>query len=96
MGGYSISKAALNMLIKVYAKEYPNTHFCALAPGVIDTPMVRTILDEVDEARFPSVARLKNGPIQTPEEAAKRLFDTFPKLTAYESGSFVDVRTMDR
>jgi len=95
-GAYSVSKAALNMLLKVYAKEHPNTHFTALAPGVIDTPMVRHILEEVDEHTYPSVARLKRGEIQTPQAAAKRLYETFPKLLAYESGSFVDVRNMEK
>ena len=39
--------------------------------------------------------RLKEEEIQTPQKAAKRLIETFPKLLAYESGSFLDVRTMD-
>ena len=30
--GYSISKAALNMLTRLYARECPDTHFAALAP----------------------------------------------------------------
>jgi len=94
-GSYAISKAALNMLLKVYAKECESTHFTALAPGVIDTPMVRYIINDVDENIYPSAARLKRGPIQTPQEAAVRLYETFPKLLAYESGSFLDVRKMD-
>jgi NAD(P)-dependent dehydrogenase (short-subunit alcohol dehydrogenase family) len=94
-GAYSISKAALNMLLKVYAKEHTRTHFCALAPGVVDTPMVRHILNEADEKTYPSVARLKSGPILTPDAAAKRLFEAFAKLLEYESGSFVDVRKME-
>ncbi len=93
-GAYSLSKAALNMLLKVYAKELPHIHFTALAPGVIRTPMVEQILTKVDETEFPSAARLKNGSIRTPIEAAKLLLETFPKLLAYESGSFLDVRTM--
>jgi benzil reductase ((S)-benzoin forming) len=95
-GAYALSKAALNMLLKVYARELPNIHFTALAPGVIKTPMVDYILEEVDTHEYPSVARLKNGPIQTPKEAATLLIDTFPKLLKYESGSFIDVRTMDQ
>ncbi|MCD6212853.1 MAG: SDR family NAD(P)-dependent oxidoreductase, partial [Sulfurovum sp.] len=46
-GAYSLSKAGLNMLLSVYAKELPGIHFTALAPGVIDTPMVRRIIHEV-------------------------------------------------
>ena len=30
--GYSISKAALNMLTRLYAAENPDTHFCARWP----------------------------------------------------------------
>lgn len=94
-GAYSLSKAALNMLLKLYAKELPTTHFTALAPGVIDTGMVRHIINQVDAETYPSAARLKEGPIQTPAEAAERLIKVFPKLFEYESGSFLDVRTME-
>ena len=93
-GAYSLSKAGLNMLLSVYAKELPETHFTALAPGVIDTPMVRHIIDKVDDHTFPSAKKLKEGDIQSPKEAAKRLISTFDTLLEYESGSFLDVRTM--
>ena len=93
-GAYSLSKAGLNMLLSVYAKELPEIHFTALAPGVIRTPMVEHIIEEVDDTLFPSAKRLKENPIQTAEEAAANLISTFPKLLAYESGSFLDVRTM--
>ena len=94
-GAYSLSKTALNMLLKVYAKELPDIHFTALAPGVINTPMVRHIIENVDDQKFSSVKQLKEGDIQTPQQAAKLLINTFPKLLKYESGSFLDVRTMD-
>lgn len=93
-GSYSLSKAALNMLLKVYANELPDIHFTALAPGIIRTPMVEHIMEEVDDSIFPSAKRLKEGPIQTPQEAAKKLIAVFPQLLEYESGSFLDVRTM--
>jgi NAD(P)-dependent dehydrogenase (short-subunit alcohol dehydrogenase family) len=93
-GAYSLSKSGLNMLLNVYAKELPDIHFTALAPGVIETPMVQHIIDEVDEEVFPSAKKLKSGHIQTPTEAAKLLIETFPKLLDYTSGSFVDVREM--
>lgn len=91
-GAYSISKAALNALLSTYAKEMTETHFTALAPGVIDTPMVQHILHDVDETAFDSVQRLKNGMIQTPEAAAAKLIATFPTLLSYPSGSFLDIR----
>ncbi len=94
-GTYSLSKAGLNMLLSVYAKELPEIHFTALAPGVIHTPMVKHIIDEVNDEIYPSAKQLKEGNIRTPEKAAKHLIETFPKLLTYESGSFLDVRTMD-
>lgn len=93
-GAYSLSKSALNMLLKVYAKELPQIHFTALAPGVIKTPMTDHIIEKVDDQEFPSAKKLKEGYIQTAEEAAKNLLFVIPKLLAYESGSFVDVREM--
>ena len=94
-GAYSLSKAGLNMLLSVYAKELPEIHFTALAPGVIHTPMVQHIIDEVNDEIYPSAKQLKEGDIRTPQKAAEHLIATFPKLLAYESGSFLDVRTMD-
>ena len=93
-GAYSLSKSALNMLLNVYAKELPQIHFTALAPGVIRTPMVEHILNDIDEERYPSVKRLRENTIRTPDEAAQLLIPTFEKLLKYESGSFLDIRTM--
>ena len=94
-GGYAISKAALNMLIKLYAKDYPQVHFSAIAPGVIDTPMLRSIIEEADELNYPSVKRLKEGEILTAQKAAKRLVKAIDKVKKeYPSGEFVDVRQM--
>ena len=94
-GAYSLSKSALNMLLNVYAKELPEIHFTALAPGIIDTPMVRHIIHKVDDHTFPSAKKLKESHIQTPTEAAKLLISTFDRLLEYESGSFLDIRTIE-
>ena len=94
-GAYSLSKSSLNMLLNVYAKELPDIHFTSLAPGVIDTDMVRHIIHTIDERKYPSVTRLKEGKIQSPKEAAHLLIETFPKLYEYESGSYLDLRTMN-
>ena len=88
---YSISKAALNCLLKLYAREMEKTHITALAPGLVLTPMLEEVMRQ-DERKFPSIKRIKESPKRTPEEAAKLLFDTFPRLLEFESGSFVDVR----
>jgi len=93
-GAYSLSKAGLNMLLSIYAKELPEIHFSTLAPGIIDTPMVRHIINKVDDDKFPSAKKLKQQNIQVPKEAAQVLISTFDKLLEYESGSFLDIRTM--
>lgn len=97
-GGYAISKAALNMLIKLYAEELPQTHFTALAPGLIDTAMQEYISTIPDPEKFPSMKRLRaarNTPdMPTPEQATATLIQTFPKLQDYTSGSFVDIRNL--
>jgi NAD(P)-dependent dehydrogenase (short-subunit alcohol dehydrogenase family) len=88
---YSISKAALNCLLKLYAREMEETHVIALAPGLVLTPMLEEVMRQ-DETRFPSVRRIKESPKRSPQEAARLIFDTLPKLLEFESGSFVDLR----
>lgn len=90
---YSLSKAALNCEIKLYSHEFEKSHLIALAPGLILTPMLEKLLREGDEERFPSLKRLKAAPKHTPESATKMLFEVFPNLLKFPSGSFVDVRT---
>ncbi|MEA3291938.1 MAG: SDR family NAD(P)-dependent oxidoreductase [Pseudomonadota bacterium] len=99
-GGYSISKAALNMLTRLYAAEFPDTHLCALAPGLVDTPMQDYLCDpaSVDAAEFPSVQKLRNARgtanMPTADQAAVNIAAVIPRLKAYPSGEFLDVRTM--
>ncbi len=92
---YAISKAALNMLVSLYAKEQPQTHFCALAPGIIDTSMQDYISSLENDERFPIIARLKSikgtEEMPKPDEAAKTLIRAFDTLTHMKSGSFIDV-----
>ncbi len=100
-GAYSLSKATLNMLSQLYAPEYPDTHLCALAPGLVDTAMQDHLCnpDEVDVDRYPSVQKLRaargTDRMPTPQAAAQRLAQVIPKLKDHPSGSFVDVRTMN-
>ncbi len=92
--GYSISKAALNMLIKLYSREMENTHLIALAPGLILTPMLEKFVLSADENKFPSVKRIKTAPKMNPEEAAKKIDEIRQKLFEFESGSYVDIRNL--
>ncbi len=91
---YSLSKASLNVLLKLYAREMDNTHLTALAPGIIWTPMLAKVVETVDTEKYPSVRRIQQVEKMSPEEAARLLAATFPRLREYESGSFLDVRTL--
>lgn len=95
---YSLSKATLNMLINLYAREFTDTHFCALAPGLIDTKMQDYIYDLPEEKEYPAVKKLKNAKgtdqMPGPEKAAGIVADGIEKAKSYESGIFLDVRKM--
>jgi len=89
---YSMSKAALNCMVKLYHWEFESSHLISLAPGLILTPMLKRIIEEADPERFPSVKRLQESPKHTPESGAKMLLEVFPNLNRFPSGEFVDVR----
>lgn len=96
---YGLSKAALNMLVKLYAAEAEGTHFAAFAPGVVDSAMQAEIYDRPADARHPSFDRLRErrftAAMPGPDEAAPRLLEAMLVLPErYASGEFVDVRTM--
>lgn len=95
---YSLSKATLNMLINLYAKEFTETHFCALAPGLVDTAMQEYIFSLEDEDKYPVVQRLKeakkSGRMPTPAEAAQKFAEAAVTAKKYESGVFLDVRKL--
>jgi NAD(P)-dependent dehydrogenase (short-subunit alcohol dehydrogenase family) len=96
---YSLSKAALNMLIRLYSREFPETHFCAVAPGLVDTAMLKGVLSLPSDGTHPTIDRLKGKrgtpDLVTPEEAAKRLVPVIDRLPhEVESGSYVDIREM--
>ncbi|MFP4156594.1 MAG: SDR family NAD(P)-dependent oxidoreductase [Opitutales bacterium] len=96
--GYSLSKAALNMLLKLYAGERPNTHFTALAPGLVDTEMqdYLTGLPEDDRYKPLEILKAAKGTDKMPdgETCARLLLDVFSQLQSYPSGEYVDVRKM--
>ncbi|BAF70861.1 SDR family NAD(P)-dependent oxidoreductase [Nitratiruptor sp. SB155-2] len=91
---YALSKATLNMLVKLYAAEMPNTHLTALAPGLIDTPMMEHILKYGDKEKFPVVKRLEESSKMSAQEAALLLSDSFKRLLEYPSGSYIDIRNL--
>lgn len=96
--GYSLSKAALNMLIKLYAGERAETHFTSLAPGLVDTAMQDYLTNLPEDKRYPPLEVLKaaKGTETMPdgETCARRLTDLFPRLLQLKSGSYADIRNL--
>lgn len=94
-GGYAISKAALNTMIKIYAEEKPWTHFSAIAPGVVMTPMLQRMFKISDPVIYPSVQRIRDGLILSPREAAIRFLKACDAAKKHPSGSYLDVRNLE-
>ena len=96
--GYSLSKATLNMLIKLYAGEQLDTHFTSFAPGLIDTTMQDYLTSLPEDDRYAPLKILKaaKGTSKMPdgETCANKLIDAFPKLLQLESGSYADIRKL--
>jgi len=95
--GYSLSKAALNMLIKLYAAEMKETHLTSLAPGLVQTDMLGGILSgDHDTQRYTSVQSLrdseKKGLVYSPERVVQMIAKVMPRLLEVPSGSFIDIR----
>jgi NAD(P)-dependent dehydrogenase (short-subunit alcohol dehydrogenase family) len=95
--GYSISKAALNMMIKLYAAERPETHFTAFAPGLIDTAIQDDLCSRAD-SRFASIETLKAARgterMPKPDQFAHQFKMLYRELLDYPSGSFLDIRSL--
>jgi NAD(P)-dependent dehydrogenase (short-subunit alcohol dehydrogenase family) len=99
-GGYSLSKASLNMLIKLYASENSKTNFYAFAPGLVDTSMQDYLCSgEIDPISFPASQKLINARytdnMPSAEKAGEILANAISKLNKLPSGSFADIRTME-
>lgn len=97
-GPYSVSKAGLNMLMNVYAHEYPKTHFSAFAPGLVDSEIQETISQIHQIDKYPTIKKLQDArhtdAMPDPRAAASMLLEGIKKALQYDSGSFVDVRDM--
>ncbi|MCB9091195.1 MAG: SDR family NAD(P)-dependent oxidoreductase [Halobacteriovoraceae bacterium] len=90
---YWLSKIALNSLINLYAKENPDVLFHSIAPGLIETPMLKSILSKSNE-NLPSLEYIKNqkenGLILSPYQFAEKLDALSETIQQFPSGSFVD------
>lgn len=96
-GSYSISKAALNMLTTLYSRERSETHFCALAPGLVRSEIQEQLWALPSDERYPSLdaIRKKRGTAEMPPADAAgrmllRVIGRLPELVA--SGEYADVR----
>lgn len=95
--GYSISKAALNMMVKLYAAERSETHFTAFAPGLIDTAIQDDLCARTDD-RFASIEKLKEARgterMPNPDVFANQFKMLYRELLGYPSGTFLDIRSI--
>lgn len=95
-GSYSMSKAALNMLMDVYAKEHENIQFNAFAPGLVDSEIQDYIWNIKDTQKYPAAKRLQEARYtDTMPDAVKvapKLIWGIEKAKEFPSGTFVDVR----
>ncbi len=97
-GPYSMSKAGLNMLMNIYAKEYSDTQFNAFAPGLVDSEIQEKIYSIKETDKYPAIKRLQGAryteKMPTPGKAAAMLIEGMKKARQYANGSFLDVREM--
>jgi len=95
---YCLSKTSLNLLLRVYSSEFPDTHFAAVAPGLVNTKMLQAIRELPVDDRFPANARIRaayeEGRVPEPDEVARKFWDSMAKVRGQASGSYVDLRDL--
>lgn len=71
---YCASKAAINMMTRVWVEDRGDVHFLSIAPGVVDTEMQADIRS-TDPSAFPDRDRFiglhENGELKSPKEIAE-------------------------
>ncbi|KAJ6461999.1 hypothetical protein C8R47DRAFT_1058235 [Mycena vitilis] len=90
---YSISKAALNMVVAKYAAQYKADGFVFLAicPGAVKMTLLPVGDDEESKMLGPAFLKLApdfKGPI-SPEESVKMQLEVFNRWPVAETGAFV-------
>jgi NAD(P)-dependent dehydrogenase (short-subunit alcohol dehydrogenase family) len=97
---YALSKATFKMLLQLYAAERPQTHFCSIAPGLVDTAMQDYLCELPASAcqTYPSLGRIQaargTDTMPTPNELAPTLLQHFEKVRSEPSGCFIDIRNL--
>jgi len=96
-GAYSISKASLNMLIKIYSSENTDIHFASIAPGLVDTQMQEEISKMKNENNFEAINRIQDArgsdSMPSANTIAKPLAKMIENIYKNEtSGQFFDIR----
>ncbi|KAJ6541829.1 hypothetical protein B0H19DRAFT_326217 [Mycena capillaripes] len=92
---YSITKAALNMVVAKYAAQFKSEGFVflAISPGMVATSMLPTPGNHDEEFKLlsKSIAKVApdfKGPM-SPEESVKLQLDVINRWTVEQSGAFV-------
>ncbi|KAJ7762361.1 hypothetical protein DFH07DRAFT_739288 [Mycena maculata] len=92
---YSISKAALNMVVAKYAAQLKGEGFTflAISPGLVNTSVSAPTTNELEEIKMLSKSLAKvapdfKGPI-TPEESVKMCLKVINRWGVEETGTFV-------
>lgn len=99
---YSVSKAALNALIKIYALENPSIFFILIGLCNMDTKLGRTLIAENNIELFPDLQELSErvndaGYVVKPNDRAEHVYNLLTSnnfKTKIESGNFFDIRKL--
>lgn len=98
---YGMSKAALNMMMKLYAADRPETHFCALAPGLVDSSMQQYLCTLRDSDDYPVLKKLQEARnteyMPKPDDAAQIIAACIDQISdVVKSGAYTDVREFNK
>ncbi len=95
---YAISKSALNTLMRLYARDFPQTHFSAIDPGMTDDANTRESFIPGNNKKYKVSGRIKGvqnkGNIPDPVYAANYMIEAMGIVLQEESGAYRDVRDL--
>ena len=95
---YAISKSALNTLMRLYAREFPETHFSAIDPGITTWENAENKSSPGNKKRHPVSEKIegvhKKSNIPDPVFAANYMVEAMGTILQEESGVYKDVREM--